>query len=200
MLPIDDARPLQHPAARAQSSARNAVAAEMSVAGRAGFRPSEPCWADASMALTDPGDSRWVLASDEYWKMRADLAAVTAVGADTFAGERTGGSGALDGAPAPRAAADAPADGTPSPAFFGPEMPFGAGLHSRALAALATPLPGVAAPGALRAAAGLAAPIRRPAARARRERVEMAFWFVVGGAGGLVLAVLVRALELVIAW
>lgn len=200
MLPIDDARPLQHPAARAQSSARNAVAAEMSVAGRAGFRPSEACWADAAMALTDPGDSRWVLASDEYWKMRADLAAVTAVGADTFAGERPPGLPPAGDSPAPRLPADAPADGTPSAAFFGPDMPFGAGLHSPALAALATPLPGVAASGGLRAAAGLASPVRRPAARARRERVEMAFWFVVGGAGGLALAVLVRALELVIAW
>lgn len=200
MLPIDDARPLQHPAARAQSSARNAVAAEMSVAGRAGFRPSERCWSEASMALTDPGDSRWVLASDEYWRMRADLAAVTAVGADTFAGEHRGGSPAVGGSAGARPAADAPADGTPSPAFFGPDMPFGAGLHSRALAALATPLPGVSVHASARADAGLASPIRRPAARARRERVEMAFWFVVGGAGGLVLAVLVRALELVIAW
>jgi hypothetical protein len=194
VLPIDDARPFQHPAARAQSSARNAVAAEMSVAGRAGFRPGERCWEDAARALTDPGESRWVLASDDYWKMRADLAAVTAVGADTFAGERPSGDGSGGGLPA-----DAPAAGTPSRSFFGPEMPFGTGLHSHALAGLAVPLPGVraAADGPGPAGAGL---LRRPVARARRERLEMAFWFAVGGAGGLVLAVLVRAAELAFAW
>ncbi len=191
MFPIDDSRTLQHPAARAQSSARNSVAAEMSVAGRAGFRPADPCWADAARALTDPGDSRWVLASDDYWKMRADLAAVTAVGADTFSGERDAGV-----APGPAGAAD----GTPSAAFFGPDVPFGAGLHSRALAALAVALPGVSGVKGASHAGFAAALLRRPAARTRRERLEMGFWFVVGGLGGLVLAVLVRAAEMVLAW
>jgi hypothetical protein len=39
-----------------------------------------------------------------------------------------------------------------------------------------------------------------PAARSRRERLETAFWFVVGGTGGLVLAVLVRTLEMWLSW
>ena len=42
--------------------------------------------------------------------------------------------------------------------------------------------------------------VRRTGARRRRERMETAFWFAVGGAGGLALAIGVRALEMVVAW
>jgi hypothetical protein len=41
---------------------------------------------------------------------------------------------------------------------------------------------------------------RKPAARRRREWVEMAVWFAVGGAGGLAALVLIRGTEAVLAW
>jgi hypothetical protein len=36
--------------------------------------------------------------------------------------------------------------------------------------------------------------------RTRRERLELAFWFAVGGIGGLLLAAAVRVAEVVLAW
>ena len=183
MLPDPDERPLQHPAVRAALSARNAVAAEMSMAGRAGLSPADACWEEAACALAEPGASRWVLGSDDYRRMREDLAAVTAVGEETFPSGSawTAGNGLIPGA----------------------DQPFTEGRHSAALGALAVPLPGADGPRArLRAALdALQAPLARmPAARARRERLETAFWFAVGGVGGLVLAILVRGVEMVIAW
>lgn len=163
MLTNDEDRPFQHPAVRAAMSARNAVAAEMAVAGRAGHHPGDRCWGDAQHALLAPGEAAWVLASDAYQQMREDLASVAA---------------AADDAIAPL------------------------GRHGTALSALATPLDGVAPSRARRGAdEPVSQPlIRTPAARARRERLETAFWFVVGGAGGLVLACMVRGLEMVLAW
>ena len=183
MLPDPEERPLQHPAARAALSSRNAVAAEMSIAGRAGLDPADPCWEQAACALAEPGSSRWVLASDDYRRMRDDLAVVTAVGEETFP---TGAAWTAGHREIP-----------------GPDVPFEAGRHSASLAALAVPLPGVGETGArLRAALeALRSPLSRmPAARSRRERLETAFWFVVGGTGGLVLAVLVRTLEMWLSW
>lgn len=42
---------LVHPAVGAALAARNAVAAEMAVAGRSRMDPSDPCWAMAAQAL-----------------------------------------------------------------------------------------------------------------------------------------------------
>ena len=163
MLPNDEDRPFQHPAVRAAMSARNAVAAEMAVAGRAGHHPGDRCWGDAQHALLAPGEAAWVLASDAYQPMREDRASVAALADDAMA-------------------------------------PLG--RHGTALSALATPLEGVVPSGSRRGSAEpVSQPlIRRPTARARRERLETAFWFVVGGAGGLVLACMVRGLEMVFAW
>ena len=69
----EDDRPFQHPARRAAMAARNAVAAEMAVAGRAGHTHLDPCWGEARTALLEPGDATWVLASDAYSQMREDL-------------------------------------------------------------------------------------------------------------------------------
>lgn len=167
----------QHPAARAALAMRNEVAAEMSVAGRAGLMPSERCWGDAAVALLEPGDTAWVVASDEFARMREDLAS----------------EGLIDIAP------DAPI-----------------GLHRAAMSAVAVPIGAAAAAtgagdagavggfgAALRRLLGPRAQLRggpRPQARRRRERMETAFWFAVGGAGGLALAIGVRALEMVVAW
>ncbi len=163
MLTNEEDRPFQHPAVRAAMSARNAIAAEMAVAGRAGHHPGDRCWGDAQHALLAPGEAAWVLASDAYQQMREDLASVAEF-----------------------------ADGAMGPI----------GRHGRALSSLATPLEGVV-PARDRAVTTepVSQPlIRTPAARARRERLETAFWFVVGGAGGLVLACMVRGLEMVLAW
>ena len=168
----------QHPAARAALAARNEVAAEMSVAGRAGLMPGERCWGDAAVALLEPGDSAWVVASDEFARMREDLVA----------------EGAHD---------------------LSPEAPVG--LHRASMGALAVPVGAAASatagPHGAGRAGGFAAAVRglwgsraatedgpRPQARRRRERMETVFWFAVGGAGGLALAIGVRALEMVVAW
>jgi hypothetical protein len=152
----------QHPAARAALAARNEVAAEMSVAGRAGLLPGERCWSDASVALLEPGDSAWAVASDEFQRLREDLVA--------------------EGAP--EVSADAPV-----------------GLHRAAMSAVAVPVgAAVGAVPAVRGKGSGADGVRRTGARRRRERMETAFWFAVGGAGGLALAIGVRALEVVVAW
>jgi hypothetical protein len=40
----------------------------------------------------------------------------------------------------------------------------------------------------------------RPAARRRRERLQTAGWFVLGGVGGLLLASAVHLMQMVLAW
>jgi hypothetical protein len=157
---------LQHPAVAAERSARNAVAAEMAIAGRARFHPNDVWIDDAHRSRWSDADATWVLASDDWATMREDLAC----------------------------AESAHADGA------------SAGAHGAALASLAIPVG---------AAEGLARRARRrlrasttaasaldhvPAARTRRERLELAFWFIVGGIGGLLLAAAVRVAEVVIAW
>jgi hypothetical protein len=117
-------QPFRHPAAGAALAARNAVAAEMAVAGRAGHHP---------------GDDVWWLA------------------ADTLAAEERAGRGA-----------------PPVPA---------------AVCALAMPLDGA------RAAPIAALPARKPAARRRRELLELVAWFLAGGAGAIALLAVVRLLE-----
>ena len=164
MFPHDPQTSFQHPAARAALAARNEVAAEVAVAGRAGLMPSELCWGGASAALLEPGDTAWVVASDEFARMREDLVA----------------EGDLE---------------------IDPDSPVG--LHRASMAALAVPVGAAAATegGHGRARGrGAVALGPRPVARRRRERLETAGWFVVGGAGGLALAIGVRALEMVVAW
>ena len=140
-------------------AARNAVAAEMAMAGRAGHAPSDACWGEARTALLSPDDSAWILASDAYSQMREDL---------------------LQDGPAPAEAL---------------------GLHAAGLAAIAVPV-GAGRGGSEPDHAHEAAhpPVRKPAARRRREWMATAFWFAVGGFGGLVLAVAVRAIEVMFAW
>ena len=60
----DQERRYQHPAVSAAMSARNAIAAEMSIAGRAGHQPGDGCWDEARNALLSPGEATWILASD----------------------------------------------------------------------------------------------------------------------------------------
>ena len=154
----EDDRPFQHPARRAAMAARNAVAAEMAVAGRAGHTHLDPCWGEARTALLEPGDAAWVLASDAYSQMREDLNCLWP---------------------------------TPAEAL---------GHHGSALSALATPVAGATGTHSPRASAAAADDARKPAARRRRERLETAFWFAVGGFGGLALACSVRVLEMVFMW
>lgn len=157
MVQHDRDRPFQHPAVSAALSARNAVAAEMAMAARAGNAPGDECWSGACAALRHPGDSPWVLVSDAYARMRDDLSSLDAI----------------DAAPV--------------------------GDHSVALSALAVPVLGAGRVGA--AADGPAVrPVRKPVARRRRERLETATWFAVGGAGGLLLACAVRVIETVVLW
>ena len=80
------------------------------------------------------------------------------------------------------------------------------GAHADALARLAAPV-GAAesavrrARRAMRPAAAAATALDHvPSARTRRERLELAFWFAVGGLGGLMLAAAVRVAEVVLAW
>jgi hypothetical protein len=140
-------------------SARNAIAAEMSMAGRAGHHPGDGCWDAARDALLSPGEATWILASDAYAQMREDLAC------------------------------DGP---TPAEALGG---------HGAALAALA-----VAVGGRARGHDADAErpsdhpPVRKPAARRRREWLATAGWFALGGFGGLLLAAAVRTLEVMFAW
>lgn len=101
-------------------AARNAVAAEMAVAGRGSHHPSDPAWALASDAL--PADL-----GPPHSPQRAIQALAVATGAPV-------------------------------------EVP-------------ATPV------------------VRRPTARRRREVLELGFWFVVGGLGGLAALAAVRLLE-----
>lgn len=177
---------LQHPAVAAERSARNAVAAEMAIAGRARFHPNDVWIDEAHRSRWSDADATWVLASDDWATMREDLAC--AEGAHT------------DGAARPDAHAFAEDPGLPG------TIDPSAGAHGAALASLAIPVG---------AAEGLARRARRrlrasttaasaldhvPAARTRRERLELAFWFIVGGIGGLLLAAAVRVAEVVIAW
>lgn len=171
----------QHPAARAALAMRNEVAAEMSVAGRAGLMPAERCWGDASVALLEPGDTAWVVASDEFARMREDLAAegVIEVSPDSPVGLHLAAIGGL----AVPVGAAAAADGDGAGASGGVR---GLVARARGLWASGRQPPSCDRP--------------RPQARRRRERMETALWFVVGCAGGLALAVAVRALEMVVAW
>lgn len=136
MLTSERDHPFQHPALGAAMSARNAVSAEMAVAGRARHDPGDRAWAAALGILEDhvDGDVR--------------------------------------------------------------------GAHAERLMRLSTRLGGGApdahAPHAVRTSELDAS--RRPAARRRRERLETAFWFAVGGAGGLALAFGVRMVEVLVAW
>lgn len=111
---------LRHPAVGAALAARNAVAAEMAVAGRGSHHPNDPAWSLASDAL-----------QPELAQPHAPQQALQALAVST-------------GAPV--------------------EVP-------------ATPV------------------LRRPTARRRREALELAFWFVVGGLGGLAALAAVRLLE-----
>ena len=117
-------------------AARNAVSAEMAVAGRARHDPGDRAWATALGILDDhtDGDVRGAHA-DRLMRLSTRL-----------------GAGAPDGH-APH------------------------GVRTSELDAS-----------------------RRPAARRRRERLETAFWFAVGGAGGLALAFGVRMVEVLVAW
>jgi hypothetical protein len=71
--------------------------------------------------------------------------------------------------------------------------------RARALAALAVPV-GTAERNHQARLERVHSRRRKPAARRRREWVEMAFWFAVGGAGGLAALVLIRGAEAVLAW
>lgn len=151
--------PFQHPAVTAALSARNAVAAEMAMAARAGNDPFDAAWEGACTALAQPGESAWILASDAYSRMREDLASLDAV----------------DAAPE--------------------------GDHAAALASIAVPVAGAGrSPGTASDAGPAPRPVRRPAARRRRERLATAMWFAIGGAGGLLLACAVRMIEMVVLW
>jgi hypothetical protein len=162
---------LQHPAVAAERSARNAVAAEMAIAGRARLGPTDAWIEDAHRARWSDADSTWVLASDDWRTMQDDLACA----------EDPGLPGAIDPA---------------------------AGAHGAALASLAVPVGAAEGVDAarrarrrLRASALAASALDHvPAARTRRERLELAFWFAVGGVGGLLLAAAVRVAEVVLAW
>ena len=127
--------PFRHPALGAAMAARNAVSAEMAVAGRARHDPGDRAWATALGILEDhaEGDVRGAHA-DRLMRLST----------------RLGGAGE---AHAPRSVEGSRLEGA-----------------------------------------------RRPAARRRRERLETAFWFAVGGAGGLMLAFGVRMVEVMVAW
>jgi hypothetical protein len=179
---------LQHPAVAAERSARNAVAAEMATAGRARFRPSDAWIADAHRARWSDADSTWVLASDDWATMQDDLAC---------AEESGEGPGPAHGQ---RAFAEEPG----LPWAIDPR----AGAHGDALARLAVPVGAAEGAEAVRkarrrlrgSAPAATATDHVPAARTRRERLELAFWFAVGGVGGLMLAAAVRVAEVVLAW
>jgi hypothetical protein len=77
------------------------------------------------------------------------------------------------------------------------------GKHASALAALATPVAGAAATASrsTRLTPAVASDAtHRPAARRRRERLQTAGWFVLGGVGGLLLASAVHLMQMVLAW
>ena len=165
---FDDQRPLRHPAVGAGPSARNAVAAEMAIAGRADHHPDDDCWSHASSDERVRSDAAWVLATAAFEQMRADLAV----------------GDAADGVPA----ADDAMPGTDRRQS-----------RARALAALAVPV-GTAERNHQARLERVNSRRRKPAARRRREWVEMAFWFAVGGAGGLAALILIRGAEAVLAW
>ena len=170
---FDDQRPLRHPAVGAGLSARNAVAAEMAVAGRADHHPDDDCWTHAASDERVRSDAAWVLATAAFEQMRADLA----VGGD------------------PEGAEPAFAPGST-------EATDGAGRRqsrARALAALAVPV-GTAERNHQARLERVHSRRRKPSARRRREWAEMAFWFAVGGTGGLAALVLIRGAEAVLAW
>lgn len=179
---------LQHPAVAAERSARNAVAAEMAIAGRARFGPTDAWIEDAHRSRWSDADSAWVLASEEWATMRDDLARAE--------GAPSGIAGRADA----RAFAEEPG----LPGVIDPA----AGAHGAALASLAIPVGAADGVDAarrarrrLRASALAASALDHvPAARTRRERLELAFWFAVGGVGGLLLAAAVRVAEVVLAW
>lgn len=172
---FDHEHPFQHPAVSAALSARNAISAEMAVAGRAGHDPFDRFWLEAQGAPHSVGHTAWILASDAYAQMREDLA-----GFDPA--EYTGTDGAMGAATA---------------------VTESFGKHATALAALATPVAGAAATASrsIRSVPTVAIEaIHRPAARRRRERLQTAGWFVIGGIGGLLLASTVHLIEMVLAW
>lgn len=115
--------PLRHPAVGAALAARNAVAAEMAVAGRAGHDPRSAAW--------------WLAAEDLAREVNPDAPAVP----------RLAGAAAL-------------------------ALPLCA-LED----VVSTPPP------------------RKPAARRRRELLELVAWFGIGGVGGLAALAAVRLLE-----
>lgn len=173
MSHFDQERPFQHPAVSAALSARNAISAEMAVAGRAGHDPFDRFWQEAQSAPHSVGHAAWVLASDAYAQMREDLS-----GFDPS--EYQGNEGAMSAAV--------------SESF---------GRHASALAALATPVAGAAATASRSARltpAVASDATHRPAARRRRERLQTAGWFVLGGVGGLLLASAVHLMQMVLAW
>lgn len=161
---FDDQRPLRHPAVGDGLSARNAVAAEMAVAGRADHHPDDDCWMRAASDERVRSDAAWVLATAAFEKMRADLA----VGDAADGAEPAGGDGRRHS-------------------------------RARALAAIAVPV-GTAERNHQARLERVHSRRRKPSARRRREWIEMAFWFAVGGAGGLAALVLIRGAEAVLAW
>lgn len=165
---FDDQRPLRHPAVGSGLSARNAIAAEMAIAARAGHHPDDDCWSHAASDERVRSDAAWVLATAAFEQMRADLAVGDA--ADASAGTDDEG-----------------------------RVPDRRQSRASALAAIAVPV-GVAERNHQARLERVNARRRKPAARRRREWVEMAFWFAVGGAGGLAALVLIRGTEAVLAW
>lgn len=174
---FDDQRPLRHPAVGAGLSARNAVAAEMAIAGRADHHPDDDCWMQAAGDDRVRSDAAWVLATAAFEQMRADLASGDAAEAAAVPADAAFGTGGADvaGGSARRHA------------------------RARALGAIAVPV-GTAERNHHARLERVHARRRKPTARRRREWVEMAFWFTVGGAGGLAALVLIRGAEAVFAW
>lgn len=101
MVKHEPERSFQHPALGAALSARNAVAAEMAVAGRARLHPDESCW---SMALEHAVAGRRALASGDAV---GDRLGSIAVGLRANAAREAYAAHSADpaSAPAPRPAA-----------------------------------------------------------------------------------------------
>ncbi|MFO0962894.1 MAG: hypothetical protein U0625_08300 [Phycisphaerales bacterium] len=187
----DAPTPFQHPAVQAASAARNAVSAEMSVAGRSRNAPDDPAWTRAAEQTAGGDDTCWILASEAYARMQWDLACADAavaargkVGGASTHRAASDSAGASTGATADAAGADAAA--TPQQ------------RRARALAELAIPVAASSRAGVRRAIEQTAP--RKPAARRRREYLMMAFWFLVGGLGGLVALLAIRGSEVLLAW
>ncbi len=193
----DAPTPFQHPAVQAASAARNAVSAEMSVAGRSRNAPDDPAWTRAAEQAAGGEDTCWILASEAYARMQWDLACADAavaargkVGGGSSSTDRASGGASGAGA---SAAGAAPAESAETDASATPQQ-----RRARALAELAIPVAASSRAG-VRRAIEQAAP-RKPAARRRREYLLMAFWFLVGGLGGLAALLLIRGGEVLLAW